>query len=259
MEFITRAAVNNAILDPLQGFDCDVYVQDQATGKQLIIGRFTSFQFTIRNATEPYMEFNQRVARLLDGEFQFGWVLERGLIDTRFLEDTFGMVSLSREQRISRSPRFQITVELNAPELVNPEGGEADKGAQELITAVNVSNRVTRLATGKYRLVYAKTDSFTFGAMAGRNVIATRWEGLCEGIYYSNQADIWPGQALGKAASVNSNSTEAAKNILTSRELKDTAGSSKAPLWDVWDAQKGEAELPANTSNGVPQDSVPTI
>jgi hypothetical protein len=253
MEFITRAAVNNAILDPLQGFDCDVYVQDQATGKQLIIGRFTSFQFTVRNATEPYMEFNQRVARLLDGEFQFGWVLERGLIDTRFLEDTFGIMSLSREQRISRSPRFQITVELNAPELANPIDGKATEGAQELMGGeIVVNNRVTRAATGKYRLVYAKTDSFTFGAMAGRNVIATRWEGLCEGIYYSNQADIWPGQTLGKGVSVNSNSPTS-KTILTGRSLSDTPGSAKGPEWDIWGSQLGEAALPDGGSNGIPE------
>jgi hypothetical protein len=245
--FITKAAVNNAILDPLQGFDCDVYIQDQATGKQLVIGRFTNFQFTVRNTTEPYMEFNQRVPRLLDGEFQFGWVLERGLIDVRFLEDTFGMVSLSREMRISRSPRFQITVELNAPELENPKEGSADQSSQELQTTSAVTNRVTRKASGKYRLIYAKTDSFTFGAMAGRNVIATRWEGLCEGLYYSNQADIWPGVNLGPGVGVNSNGE---KKVITDVELKDQPGSKKAPTWDVFGAQTGDVAIVNNSNLG---------
>lgn len=181
MAAITRAAVNNAILDPLQGFDFDVYVQDQATGAQLLVGNFTSFQWTMRNATEPYMEFNQRVPRLLDGEFQFGWVLERGCIDIRFVQQTFGVNAIGRELRISRSPRFQITIEANAPEL---EGNGFTGGAIELANT-NGYTSANRKAKGRYRLVYAKVDAFTFGAMAGRSVVANRWEGLCEGIYFN--------------------------------------------------------------------------
>lgn len=200
---IARAAVNNAILDPLSGFDVDVFVQDQVTGAQMLAGSFTSFQFTVRNSTEPYMEFNQRIPRLLDGEYQFGWVLERGCIDVRFIEQTFGIDSMSREMRLNRSPRFQITVELNAPELDGNLSSHTGSG-QDLTDSVSGD---ARKAKGRYRLIYAKTDALTFGAMAGRSVVANRWEGLCEGIMYSDSTTGWAGVSL-NSNDVNNESTE---------------------------------------------------
>jgi hypothetical protein len=194
---ISRAAINNAILDPFQGFDIDVFVQDQATGVQVLAGSFTSFQFTMRNATEPYLELNQRVPRLLDGVFQFGWVLERGCLDVRFVEQTFGFRSIGRELRVNRSPRFQITLEMNAPELDgNPIDGSVayfKAGASGQAAAGE-----TRMAKGRIRLVYAKTDALTFGAMAGGSVVANRWEGLCEGIYRSDEVSGWAGIQTGQ-------------------------------------------------------------
>ena len=67
-----------------------VYVNDQRTGKPVLAGGFTSFQKTMRNATEPYMPFGRKTPRLLDGEFQYGWVLERGMLDIRVMEEVFG-------------------------------------------------------------------------------------------------------------------------------------------------------------------------
>lgn len=196
------AAVNNAIRDPLQGFDADVWMVDQATGNQVHVGRFTSIQLTVRNATEPYMEFNQRVPRMLDGEFQFGWVLERGLLDTRVIQQTFGFNDIRREMRISRSPRFLITFDLNAPELDErgltvSESSVRNSALGELITNQTFANR--RHSTGQYRLSYCKVDSMTIGAMAGRSVIAVRWEGLAEGITYVDQSSIYAGTVLGDA------------------------------------------------------------
>jgi hypothetical protein len=210
MNNLVKAAVNNSIRDPLQGFDADVYIQDQGTGSQLMVGRFTSFQTTIRNATEPYMELNQRVPRLLDGEFQFGWVLERGLIDVRDVPDnTFGLSYIGRELRLSRSPRWQITVELNAPELdeSDPTNAVSAKSlmSQEIIGANVPESRTTRKARGRYRLMYAKPDSMTLGIMAGRSVIATRWEGLCEGIAridIGSTDAMSPGTTLGGASNI---------------------------------------------------------
>lgn len=202
---VAGAAVNNAIRDPLQGFDCDVWVLDQATGRQLLIGRFTSIQITIRNATEPYMEMNQRVPRMLDGEFQFGWVLERGLLDTRIMEETFGIPIIQREMRIDRSPRFMITFDLNAPALNERDITDAQQGPTQGqngnvndIVVGNVANygRNYRRAVGQYRLSYCKVDALTIGAMAGRSVIATRWEGLAEGITYFQESDAWAGTTL---------------------------------------------------------------
>jgi len=212
------AAVNNAILDPLQGFDADVYVVDQATGAYMLVGRFVSIQITIRNATEPYMEFNQRVPRFLDGEFQIGWVLERGHLEHRVLEYTFGINTISRELRLNRSPRFQITFQILAPELdEDPQGysgiletsgsneyGETVIGNGEIYFARRGANKYQRRrASGQYVLTFCKVDSLSIGAMAGRSVIANRWEGVAEGIQQVNRVNVWAGTTLDKAVTAS--------------------------------------------------------
>lgn len=190
--------VNNAILDPMQGFDADVWVIDQATGKYNLVGRFTSIQFTVRNATEPYLELNQRVPRLLDGEFQFGWVIERGMLDARVLEQTFGYNAITRELRNNRNVRFQISFSVAAPELetsgktvANENNSSFGEVATNPAASQNVgSSFATRSAVGEYLLTFCKVDSFTLGINAGRNVIANRWEGMCEGIEYINRSRV---------------------------------------------------------------------
>lgn len=201
-------AINNAILDPLQGFDADVWILDQATGNNILVGRFTSFQLTVRNSTEPYLELNQRIPRYLDGEIQIGWVCERGLLDARILEQTFGFSSLSRELRLNRQPRFNITLQLNAKELDSNSGGNQVEelkqgvlGNGELIIGTEDqykggdprNNYAKRKSTGELQLQYCKLDSFTMGVMAGRSVIANRWEGLAEGINFIDRVDVWAG------------------------------------------------------------------
>lgn len=213
------AAVNNALLDPLQGYDADVWVLDQATGRYLLIGRFTSLQITVRNATEPYMEFNQRVPRYLDGEIQIGWVLERGLLDTRILQQVFGISALTREMRLNRMARLQITFEMNAHELHNvnqsadgnrnsmpPDYNETTGtiGNGELFINRGPSGwNPRRSAKGQLMLTYCKVDSLTIGAMAGRSVIATRLEGLAEGIEEVDRASIWSGVAFNSSSAGN--------------------------------------------------------
>lgn len=195
------AAVNNAILDPFQGYDADVWVIDQATGQYHLVGRFTSIQITIRNATEPYLEMNQRIPRYLDGEIQIGWVLERGMVDTRVIQQTFGYSALTRELRLSRNPRFQITFEINAPELDKVgsvvHSSRSSLGNGELFIQSNsAGNFSSRKGAGQLMLTYCKVDSLTFGATAGRNVIANRWEGLCEGIEEIDRTSVWSGLSL---------------------------------------------------------------
>lgn len=207
------AVTNNALLDPLQGFDADVWVIDQATGAQALVGRFTSIQITIRNATEPYMEFNQRVPRYLDGEVQIGWVMERGQLDTRILQQTFGLSALTREARLNRMARFQITFELNAADLQrsNPSynSGSSILGNGELVLPTNGRDNqrpdltgqfANRKAQGQLMLTFCRVDSFTLGATAGRSVIANRWEGLAEGIEEVDRAVTWAGVGLNSVA-----------------------------------------------------------
>jgi len=169
------SVVNNAGLDPLQGFDADVWVLDQGTGNYNLVGRFTSIQIVVRNATEPYMEYNQRFPRHLDGDIQIGWVMERGQLDARVFEQTFGLRSMGRELRINRMPRFQITFQLKADELHN-------RGITEATTTAADSNYNIRKANSELILSMCKVDTFTMGSTAGRQVIANRWEGMAEGI-----------------------------------------------------------------------------
>lgn len=189
---IYQAPVNNAILDPMQGFDADVWVIDQATGQYELVGRFTSIQITVRNATEPYLELNQRIPRYLDGEFQIGWTLERGMLDARVLQHTFGYGNISRELRLSRGSRMQITFEIDAPEL--DQLGAVDLGLGE-----DGSNKgVYRKAKGQVVLTFCKVDTFTMSAMAGRQVIANQWQGLAEGITtVADRSIVWAGTTLG--------------------------------------------------------------
>ena len=245
---LTKASVNNAGRDPIQGFDVDVYVLDQATGQQLMIGRFTSFQLTVRNATEPYLEFNQRIPRMLDGEFQFGWVLERGLLDTRVLENTFGLPHLYREARLNRSGRLIVTVDINAEELDESENNIRDEGGADALAGITesegapvaglVETRNRRDAIGAYRLLYCKVDSLTLGAMAGRSVVAARWEGLCEGIMYFDKKAVQTTAGLSLPASFQ-----------TTEQLANAArATSQVPSWALEWATQGF--VPQGTGQG---------
>jgi len=219
---IYGAAVNNALLDPLQGYDADVWALDQATGNYLLVGRFTSIQVTIRNATEPYMEFNQRVPRYLDGEIQIGWVLERGQLDTRILQQTFGVSAMTRELRLNRMPRLQITFEMNATELdtvnssTQPDANsyQVDRGVigngELLLGSGPAGYDQRRKASGQLMLTFCKVDSLTIGAMAGRSVIANRWEGLAEGIEEVDRTSLWAGVTLRAASGTNALQTSLA-------------------------------------------------
>lgn len=186
--------LNNAIRDPLQGYDCDVWVVDQATGIQTLVGSFVSLQVIIRNSTEAYLELNQTVTRTLDGVWQFGWVMERGMIDTRILEQTWGISNIQREMRLGRMPRFMVTFDLNAPELnetANSNNSLRPVGEVIVGTASKFAN--ARKSTGQYRLVNCKVDSLTMDFRAGQTVIANRWEGLAEGITFIDNSSIWAG------------------------------------------------------------------
>lgn len=175
--------VANGNLDPMQGFDVDVYVEDAATGIQVLIGGFVSFQYVVRNATEPYLELGQRVPRLLDGEFQFGWMMERGMLDARILEDTMGLKLIDRQMRVNRSPRFNIICQYKAYEMNKLDLNRAN--VSEFL--ISKKNRIrpdgeTQVTVAGYKLFNCKVDSLIIVNQAGRQVVANRWEGMAEGI-----------------------------------------------------------------------------
>jgi len=175
INFGNKAALNNADLDPIQGFDADVFVVDQATGNLTLLGRFVSVQVTVQNDLKPYVELNQRVPRYLDGLMRIGFVLERGMLDARVLAQTFGYNAITREQRINRMPRFQITFSSGAPDLNNSQG----LNGRDVYENANGGQRNTN---GDIVLTYCAVNTFQMGAQAGGEIIANRWEGMAEGI-----------------------------------------------------------------------------
>jgi hypothetical protein len=183
------SAVNNGRRQPLQGFDVVVYVQDQGTGNIIPLGEFTGFQYTIRNATEPYLTVGSRNLQFLDGEIQIGFGMEQGKINLDSLYYLIGFAAITPVIRIGRSPRFQIIVEYNAPELDESQGqvgyAPTDVLSSSGGTASFTGNtNVGRVAAGRYVFQMCKIDAITSGVMAGRSVIADRIDGLAEGWYY---------------------------------------------------------------------------
>ena len=188
------AVVNNATLDPLAGFDVEVWCTDLATNQILDVGQFQSCTFTIRNATETYLPLGTRMPRYYDGEIQIAWVLERGKLSTDYLNAWFGTSDISADQYLARGPRFQITIDFNAVALANNVNGRTyvinsqAKESPNFFKAGNESNFLIkqRSAKGQLHLTRCKLDSMSTGIMPGRRIIADRWEGVAEGIWHQD-------------------------------------------------------------------------
>lgn len=215
--------VNNVGLDPMQGFDVAAWMQDAASGQLAFFGDFQSITLTIRDSTETYLPLGTRFPVYLNGEVQIAFVIEQGMVDMNFLQRTFGIQNMSREQLVTRGPRFQLTWDVSAYDLAQnyngivgagtPQAGSVNTNSNYSIyrtggTSFNqivggdnnsyVSNKLTGLAgaapasynkpiplaQGRYELQRCKIDSLSVGIMPGRRVIAQRWEGVAEGIRF---------------------------------------------------------------------------
>jgi hypothetical protein len=211
---IYKAPVNNIGLDPIQGFDIAAWMQDSASGQIALFGDFQSITLTIRDSTETYLPLGTRFPVYLNGEIQIAFVIEQGLVDMNFMQRTFGVQNMVREQLVTRGPRFQLTFDANAYELnknyvdianesgkVSTEinyrtggttfnqivGGSNAKFAKSSLGGSGnekVNKGQVPLAQGRYELQRCKIDSLSVGIMPGRRVIAQRWEGVAEGIRF---------------------------------------------------------------------------
>lgn len=201
-----NGVLNNGILDPLQGYDANVWTQSMCdAGKPRLIGRYTSAVLTVRNATEAYMELDQRVPRYLDGEIQIAYVLERGLIDTAALAEAMGYSRISRAGRINRSPRISITFSLDAGgekftaldagawgsgrggngAFYNyPRGGGLDEACDQPVLGTGEGEGDLRSVIGRIKLLNCKIDSFNLAMTGGRGVVPMQIQGVAEGYEY---------------------------------------------------------------------------
>jgi len=167
--------MSNNILDPIQGFDVDVSIT--AIGGPILVGRFTSILVRVVNVTETYLELNQRIPRHLDGEVNIVWQCERGMLNTKVLQDTFGFFdsnSISRNNKIKRARRFTITFKVGVE--------KADFVDDQM---ANQHGQVRSGGPTSYMLQFCKVDTMSFGATSGRNIVANQWQGTAEGITIS--------------------------------------------------------------------------
>ena len=177
---MSTVPINHAGPDPIQAHDVDCFLLDQGSGELALIGRFVSFLYSVRSASRPYNTLNQRIPRLLDGTLIFEWTLQRGMIDTRVVERTFGYATeeggsaarMTRQDRISRHPRFSLVIEMNPPEFEGDLEG--------------------RNSSGRYILTYCKTENFSAGA-DGSNIciVPVKCVGLAEGIYFNDNTTVF--------------------------------------------------------------------
>jgi len=171
---VGSGVINIGGADPIQGYDVGVWVHDAQTNKQVLLGQFTSIVVTIRNATEAYMEFGQRYPRYLDGEMQIAYVMEKGLLDLNAFQHTFGFKRITRDKRFGRSPRFTVTFSADPVDAAALEGAINTDPLQDWASG-------RRDVTGRFVLEQCKVDSWHFAATAGRQVVATQWQGVAEG------------------------------------------------------------------------------
>jgi hypothetical protein len=205
---------------------------------------------------------------VLDGEFQIGWVAEQGKINLEIMRHVFGFSVIGPVVRLGRSPRFQIVVEYNAPDLDETEGannnflyndlyattsgfggadGDPTEERPENSTEdyrLGASQRVTR---GRYVFGYCKIDAFTTGVMAGRTAVADRIEGL---------AETWYWKPFNGAADTPVAKKIALANIQQRNYFKNQRGLSdlEVPTWavgnnfpaDILNPSVSEIELPTS-------------
>ena len=125
-----------------------------------------SIQIIVDNALEPYLGVNKRMPIYLDGEMSVSFQLERGQLDTRVLEQTFGYISMDPSVYLDKMPSFQISF------LVSAGGLDVDQ------------DQYDRMSTGEIILSFCKIKRFTIAGVSGKSVIANRWEGYAEGISF---------------------------------------------------------------------------
>lgn len=211
-----NGVLNNGIFDPIQGFDCNVWVQGMCgSGAPRMVGRFTSAVLTIRNATEAYMELDQRVPRYLDGEIQIAFVLERGMIDTDIFAESMGFTRISRANRINRSPRISVTFSVDGVGdtystddeglfsrradrrgadgngiIYNPRDRQQfqfDAQCDAPVLGSGPSEEQYRSVVGRIKLLNCKVDSVNTAFSGGRGVVPVQIQGVAEGYEYTRE------------------------------------------------------------------------
>ena len=67
--YFVKPNVNNAGIDPIQGYDIEVWAQydgnEPSSNNLALFGRFQTITLSIRDATETYLELGERIPTYL--------------------------------------------------------------------------------------------------------------------------------------------------------------------------------------------------
>lgn len=139
--------------EPIQGFDVQVSIVGP-NGPELV-GSWESADLRITEDTEKYPEMGERIARVLDGEISISGTLRRGWRNMDVIQRVWGVSALRRGTAIPASPRFEISMNINAP-------------AKGLV--------------GRFKLESVKITEFALSATAGKGVVRGDLPFQAEGI-----------------------------------------------------------------------------
>lgn len=138
---------------PVQGFD--VSVQVVGDDGPSLTGEFQEVEFSVKNDTETYLELNERIAEILDGEITIEGKLKRGWMNLDVIAAVFGDSTLRRGEKAPTSPRFVIIYSIK----------NSDKGLK-----------------GRYKFEQAIIPELSISIAAGKGVVKTDLSFKAEGI-----------------------------------------------------------------------------
>ncbi|WCK53837.1 hypothetical protein PP175_21345 [Aneurinibacillus sp. Ricciae_BoGa-3] len=99
---------------PIQGYDVSVTLVGP-NGPELV-GEFQECDINIKNDTETYLEMNERISMILDGEITIDGKLKKGWINMDIVQRVYGTPSMQRGVKIPQQPRFTMTTLVDAPQ-----------------------------------------------------------------------------------------------------------------------------------------------
>jgi len=92
---------------PVQGYDVSISIV--GPNGPTLVGEFQEVEINIKNDVETYLETNERIAQILDGEIQIDGKLKRGWFNMDIIKQVYGTASMQRGTKIPEQPRFTIT------------------------------------------------------------------------------------------------------------------------------------------------------
>lgn len=182
---LNAKVLNNGGFDPIQGFDVGIFVKDEGSGQEILLGQFNTIEVLVKIAAEPYKAVGYNMPIYLDGEIQITFTLEKGLLDINVLEETLGFSKFSYKNGYFRTPRLEIRFvvdPVDAYALSQPSKGLFEYKDPSHKSTSEGDNARKRMPSGQFVLREAKIEEWGIGARAGRQVVVNQWRGVAQEI-----------------------------------------------------------------------------